>query len=707
MRVLITDVENTTVHRKDGKLDLSPYHPHNTLVSVGLREIVDGVMGEVEYYFFHHLDLEDIPVKDNFRIVQEKLDSADLVVGHNVKHDLSWLWSTGFSYDGPLWDTLLFEYVIARGLHTPLSLDYIAKKRNVTHKKSDLIKDYYKKGIMFDEIPVDIVIEYGSGDIISTSELYLVQRNLLNRNENIGLTNTVQLTNRFCNVITTVEGNGICINLDVLESVGDEFRIELNQLEKDLKSIVEDVMGDTPINLESPEQLSWLVYSREVIDKAQWKKDFKIEKDENGKDQYPPRWRKKTFNNYVKENTRKLLKTKARQCPNCKGHGRYFKKKKDGSSWKKDGPCHDCNSTGLLYDTIKSYAGLKMVPTSTSDAAAGGFSTSKEKLEEFARWCHSKDLHQHYEFFSKVVRRKALSKYIGTYVEGIQNSVVRTFERDGVKYGYVHPQFNQARTRTGRLASPWQIIPRGNTFPVKKSVVSRFDKGTLIEADYSQLEFRVAGNLSKDPNVIHDVLSGVDVHEETAKVLNSAGQPTSRQDAKPHTFKPLYGGMSGTTAEQTYYRAFLYRKYPGINDWHKKLAQEALETKKLVLPSGREYAFPYAERTSYGSVTGITKIKNYPVQGFATADIVLWACVLLQNKLRNRKSVLINQVHDSILVDCSPGEEEVVVQDIKEAMLGVQKFLTNMIGFEWLIPLEIEIKQGFNWLEEKEIGKFK
>ena len=39
-------------------------------------------------------------------------------------------------------------------------------------------------------------------------------------------------------------------------------------------------------------------------------------------------------------------------------------------------------------------------------------------------------------------------------------------------------------------------------------------------------------------------------------------------DRKPrHTFKPLYGGVSGTEDQKRYYRAFK-QKYNGVTDWH-------------------------------------------------------------------------------------------------------------------------------------------
>ena len=68
------------------------------------------------------------------------------------------------------------------------------------------------------------------------------------------------------------------------------------------------------------------------------------------------------------------------------------------------------------------------------------------------------------------------------------------------------------------------------------------------------------------------------------------------------------------------------------------------------IPSGREFYFPNAKRLRRGGITNATAVVNYPVQSFATADIVTLSCVraLREFKRLNLKSKLILTVHDSI-----------------------------------------------------------
>jgi DNA polymerase I-like protein with 3'-5' exonuclease and polymerase domains len=199
-----------------------------------------------------------------------------------------------------------------------------------------------------------------------------------------------------------------------------------------------------------------------------------------------------------------------------------------------------------------------------------------------------------------------------------------------------------------------------------------------------------------------EVEEGFDVHSYTAKVITDAGQATSRQEAKAHTFAPLYGatGYGRTPAEAAYYQHFM-EKYKGVAGWHKVLAKQALGYRMVRIPSGREYAFPNVQRRRDGTVTNFTMIKNYPVQGFATADIVPMVLVEIYKRLDGMHSVVVNSVHDSIVIDIHPEEEKKVLEVID----NVQKQLHNMIKARWNIefnvPLLLEAKLGPNWLDQK------
>ena len=248
-------------------------------------------------------------------------------------------------------------------------------------------------------------------------------------------------------------------------------------------------------------------------------------------------------------------------------------------------------------------------------------------------------------------------------------------------------------------------MPRGGTFPVKKVFVSRWEGGKIMEADFAQLEFRVAAYLGQDKVAMDEVATGFDVHAYTAKVISEAGQPTSRQDAKAHTFAPLYGasGYGRTPAEAAYYSQF-NSKYAGIAKWHKRLADEALNTGKISTPSGREFSFPDVVRRRNNTVSHFTQIKNYPVQSFATADIVPIALLHIDKELKDLRSCIVNTVHDSIVIDVHPNEEHAVLKVIDSTNEKLKDIIDKRWNVNFNVPLLLEAKIGPNWLDTKDVA---
>ena len=507
------------------------------------------------------------------------------------------------------------------------------------------------------------------------------------------LVSTLKLSLQMTEVLAHLERTGIKIDPVVLSEIEKEYRDEMNALEVKLQRMAEDAMGDTPVNLNSADDRSMLFYSRRVINKRQWANTFNLGSELRGSTRKPKqrmKYDKKEFARIVKDNTEIMHKTIASCCLTCGGAGRKKAVKKDGTEGRAVRICKACGGDGVIYAKTKEIAGFKIIPRDSWDTASAGFKTDRETLEERLNEL-SGDAREFAESYS---RYNALRTYLSTFVEGLKNN------RDG--NDIVHPDFMQCVTATGRLSSRnpnFQNMPRGSTFAIRKAMVSRFEGGQILEADYAQLEFRVAGYLANDPQAYHDVEAKTDVHTVTAEIIGC-----SRQDAKAHTFKPLYGGTTGTPDQQRYYRAFK-EKYAGVTDWHEQLQKQAVTKGVVSLPSGREYAFPGTKWTQYGTATNRTSICNYPVQGFATGDLLPIALVYLYNSMKNKelKSVICNTVHDSIVLDVFPGEEDTVTDLVAEAMLSLPDECQRRYGISYDMPIGLEIKMGPNWLDTKTV----
>ena len=669
---LILDVENT-VTKRDDKMHLDPFEKDNQLIMVGC------ITEDGKEHLFHY--------ETGFDGLQELLDSTTILVGHNISYDLMWLWECGFKYDGNVFDTMLVEYVMLRGQKKPLSLEACAARYNLNTQKKDTLKEYFKKGLGVDDIPKEELSEYLSADLNATKELSDELYKKLYSDEHSGLVNTVAHTNCVALTLANIYKRGFNVDTESLKQVQSEFEKEKIDVEKRLSSQVKRLMGDTQINLNSPEQMSWVIYSRRPKEKATWLNNF------------TPYMSKTDLQEKIQDNSEIVYKTVATKCMKCYGSGFIKKIKKDGTPYKNDTKCPNCDGSGYLFTPTNKVAGLKFKAPSAKWVSANGFSVNKNMLGILQRVAKRNKSDEAYNFLNDLQRLSALDTYLSSFVEGIN-----TYIKDD---GKLHVRLLQHRTATGRFsgAEPnMQNMPRGGTFPVKKVFISRWEGGLILEADFAQLEFRTAAYLSQDETAMKEIENGFDVHSYTQEVISSAGQKISRQEAKAHTFAPLFGatGFGRSPAEATYYEQFT-KKYKGIALWHSRLAKEAVTHFKIKTPSGREFAFPDVSRRTNGGVTHFTQIKNYPVQSFATADIVPLILMDIDRRLSGYKSCVVNTVHDSIVIDVHPDEVEVVKSIIKYTNNDMTSTINEHFNIDLNVPLLLEAKIGKNWLDMQDV----
>ena len=290
--------------------------------------------------------------------------------------------------------------------------------------------------------------------------------------------------------------------------------------------------------------------------------------------------------------------------------------------------------------------------------------------------------------------RKAITTYTSLFREAC--------EHDGcMLYG----NLNQTITATHRLSSSKPNLQNIDS-KLKRLVVPRNENWKIRQNDYKSLEFIVAGFLSQDERLYKDVTnSEFDAHDQSAEVIfgNSFVQAVGesrkelRRRAKRHTFKPLFGGQSGTKEEQAYYKWFLER-YTGVANWHQALLDEALDTHKLVMDTGLIFYFPNVKFTSSGYVEDQTVVKNIEVQSFATGDIAPIGVTMLWHRMKDEgvKSFLINTVHDSALLEEHPDED---LSNLSHSCMSkdVKRYLKQVYRVDYNFPLTIESIASDHW----------
>lgn len=265
--------------------------------------------------------------------------------------------------------------------------------------------------------------------------------------------------------------------------------------------------------------------------------------------------------------------------------------------------------------------------------------------------------------------------------------------------GLLQAVFNQCVARTHRLSSSgfeFKVQFQNLNRKFKLVFKARREGWLMGEADGAQLEFRTAVHMGRDAKGLHDITHGVDVHQFTADVIGC-----SRQDAKAHTFKPLYGGRSGTPGEQAYYKAFA-EKYVSIAKTQKGWTHTVLDNKQLRTEYGLLFYWPGCTMTHNGYIIHTTNIYNYPVQGFATAEIIPLALVCAWHRMANMKSFLVNTVHDSIVAELHPDEVELWHKIGQQCLIDdCYTLLTVLYGVHLTVPLGTGIQIGTHWANKE------
>lgn len=301
-----------------------------------------------------------------------------------------------------------------------------------------------------------------------------------------------------------------------------------------------------------------------------------------------------------------------------------------------------------------------------------------------------------HEIVPYLIRYRKIAKLISTYLDGMLNYISND--------GKIHTKFMQRTTSTGRLSSR---EPNLQNLPIRddegralrKMFSSSFENGTLISADYNQIELRLMANFSGDENMIADYLSGKDIHTATAaKIFNvslSEVDKNMRRVAKSVNFGIIYGisayGLSQNINTSPKEAGDFIKKYmeiyPKVQEYGNDCIAKAREKGYSETLMGRIRHIPDINVANYTVRSFAERVaKNMPLQGSAS-DIIKIAMIKVYSKLKenNLKSKLVLQIHDELVVDCFPGENETVKRILKEEMESV----VNLT-----VPLLVEVSEG-------------
>lgn len=274
--------------------------------------------------------------------------------------------------------------------------------------------------------------------------------------------------------------------------------------------------------------------------------------------------------------------------------------------------------------------------------------------------------------------------------------------------GRIHPSFKLNGTVTGRLSCVdpnLQQVPRDSSI---RSLIGAPPGWTFVEADYSQIELKIAAMISGERNMLYIFQTGGDIHTTTAKSLVGADEvtPEQRKAAKAVNFGFLYGmghnkfmeyardkyGVTLTPRESKAYRQRFFDTYPDLPRWHEKQRKIARMFEQVRNPIGRLRRLPEIASQDDGLRSEAERQAiNSPVQGFGS-DLTTSSVVEIHQSFSRDKLRIIGSVHDSILMIVKDEYVDEVLPRVKRIMESPA--LMSNINFP--VPITVEIKTG-NW----------
>lgn len=331
-------------------------------------------------------------------------------------------------------------------------------------------------------------------------------------------------------------------------------------------------------------------------------------------------------------------------------------------------------------------------------------------------------------FIRKLNRIKELKNAKGTFLGGIKRE---TYD------GFIHPVVNLHTVKSGRSSedSPnLQNVPFRNKEIgplVRKCFIPRKGR-VLAEIDYGALEWKVACCFWKDPEMLKYARTEADVHKDEAANCYALSKKQVSKDIRFYAknqfvFPELYGSWwkqmarnlwdcipraDLKTTDEISLRDWLKTKgiielgncNPKFGDPTKGTFERLIwETEnrfrkkfsKFNTDKDRLWS-DYQNKGYYETMTG------FPLQGECTKNFLLNAVIQgpafhlllqsiinIQKELRRKKmrSLLVNEVHDCIILD-------VVIDELQDVLTIVKRTMTKDLPKQWdwiIVPLIAEV----------------
>ena len=498
--------------------------------------------------------------------VSSILEHMPVIVGTNLKFDLGYVWhdpsfQKWLLNGGQIFDVQIARYLLSGQRHSFPSLAEMQRIYLGVQTKSDRISVLFKKGVSPQEI---IRRRYERKGVFKVYEHYckedvrtplLIMQKQYKEAKAKGMLEIIKLYNQYLLALTMIEINGLQIDIPKAEQTYQDFSLKVVDYLEQATELVKHLWTDKRLplfNVNSGPHSSAILFGGDITcDVKQFKGMTK------GK---PAGFTKlKTLDEGGNEIVEKVVR-----------------------------PAEPQKEKWTTIKEVVHVQGMQLNPLGlTSKTKTGCYQTGEDVVNAI----YAKSKNQLAKDYCKLLKLSATYKQkISTYLNAFLYRSV-----DGV----IRPNYNNTETATSRLSC---AQPNAQNFPshgdfrysIQGLVVA--PRGwSCVSGDFSQLETYVRAMLTREPNLIADLVNGKDFHvqnmawgygvtyeEGLRLVKEDPVWKERRSEAKAVTFGEAYGQMPESMAERTgipldvvkQMYDNMYLNYPGLVEFDKVVSEE-------------------------------------------------------------------------------------------------------------------------------------
>ena len=306
------------------------------------------------------------------------------------------------------------------------------------------------------------------------------------------------------------------------------------------------------------------------------------------------------------------------------------------------------------------------------------------------------ELVREYPIIAKIIKYRSINTIINTFLKGFESHIQSDDRLRG--------NWWQIGTRTGRTSCHEPNLSNIPKIPKIRNCFAATDGYTLVDADYSQIELRLAAKRMYVPTLIEAFVQGQDIHSLTGSYIYNCEieelTPQQRKLGKILNLGLIYGmgaekfrlnaakkfGVYLTAARSKELREMFFTLYPEIEQYH-ALCRRSWQ-------QGQQKASSTLGRVNIWSSKSpkLNQIINYPIQADC-ADILKqaisnWYLECLHQKF---DAYLVLTAYDQLVIEVKQEQVHYAAKILEKVMIEAGQDLLDPV------PVVVDLKIGKYW----------